>query len=174
VNFGVCAPLRSVCPDAETKTNEVSIVRTEGVLAIGILAGVASLHAAEPGRDLATLSRLSGQLVYVQDRSGQETLARVLRSNDSELVVTVAGIEHVITVGRIAKVFIRGDSLRNGAWWGGGLGFVNGVLSTQGLSCSDCAGRATAQVLLSTGVGLAIGVWIDARHAGRTEVYRHP
>ena len=144
------------------------------MLAIVFMFAVANLLAAESSRDLATLPRLSGQLVSVQDRSGQETLARVLRSNDRELVVTVAGIEQAIAVDRIARVFIRGDSLRNGAWWGGGLGFSNGVLSTQGLACSGCPGEETALVLMSTGIGLAIGIWIDARHVGRTEVYRAP
>jgi hypothetical protein len=152
----------------------MSKVRTGCLLVIGLLVVVVSLQAAEPSRDLATLSRLSGQLVYVQDRSGRETLARVLRSNDSDPVVTVAGIEQAIPVDRIAKVLMSGDSRRNVAWWGGGLGFLSGVLSTQGLSCSDCPGRATAQVLFSTGAGLAIGSWIDARHVGRTEVYRAP
>ena len=135
---------------------------------------VARVQAAEPSEDLAALSRLSGQLVYVQDRSGQETLVRVVRSTVRELIATVAGNEQVFPADRVAKVLIRGDSLKNGAWWGAGLGFLNGVLSTQGLPCPDCPGRANSQVLMSTGFGVAIGTWIDARHVGRTEIYRAP
>jgi hypothetical protein len=150
------------------------MIRTLGIATIWLLTIAAQARAAEPARNLGALGTLVGQLVYVQNGNGQETLARVVRSSDEEIVVTVAGTEQAIPARLISKIFVRGDSLQNGVWWGGALGFRNGVLSTQGSPCSKCPGRETAQVLMSTGLGIAIGTWIDAKHVGRTEVYRGP
>jgi hypothetical protein len=122
---------------------------------------------AAPTDDLRDLERFEGQLIYVQLVSAEEILARLVTADDAVLVVTVGGTRRDIASSRIHQVSIRGDRLRNGIQIGAGIGAAWGILGTQG-----GVGHPTVGVALMTALGAAVGAWVDARHVGRTVVYR--
>jgi hypothetical protein len=138
-------------------------------LIVSLAAGVALAMPAYAAStdDLRDLERFEGQLIYVQLVSAEEVLARLVTADDTVLVVTVGGTRRDIASSRIHQVSIRGDRLRNGIQIGAGIGAVWGILGTQG-----GVGHPTVGVALMTALGAAVGAWVDARHVGRTVVYR--
>jgi hypothetical protein len=119
---------------------------------------------------LSSVARYAGRLVWVQDRTGNQLLARVVSATNADLIVTLGGLPRTFPVTDVARISLEGDSLTSGATIGGAIGFPIGVLSCQGSSSEDCntLGRAAFGAALYG----AIGAWIDSRHHGRTVIYR--
>jgi hypothetical protein len=68
-------------------------------------------------------------------------------------------------------VYIRGDSVKDGALKGAVFGIGPGIFGCQG-SSSPCS--IESSLVLSMGMWSALGAWIDSRHIHRTVVYRAP
>ena len=121
---------------------------------------------------LSSVVRYAGRLVWVEDRTGSQLLARVVSATNTELTFTLGGVPRTIPVTDIVRISLEGDSVTSGAVIGGAMGIPAGVLSCQGSVTEDCSvlGRA----VLGAVVWGAIGAWIDSRHHGRTIIYRAP
>ncbi len=119
---------------------------------------------------LSSVARYAGRLVWVQDRTGSQLLARVVSATNTELILTLGGVPRTLPVTDVVRISLEGDSLTSGAIIGGAIGVPAGVLSCQGSGTEDC------NVLGRAGFGAAIwgaiGAWIDSRHYGRTVIYR--
>ena len=126
--------------------------------------------AQSPG--LSSVARYAGRLVWVQDRTGSQLLARVVNATNAELTMTLGGVPRTLAVTDIVRISLDGDSLTNGAIIGGVIGLPAGAFSCQGSVTEDCnfLGRA----ILGAVIYGAIGAWIDSRHHGRTVIYRSP
>ena len=72
----------------------------------------------------------------------------------------------------------RGDSLANGAWIGavagGGFGGGLAIAYCSGGECDGGAAEVAALVGVYTGIGVAIGVGIDAMFSHRQTIYKQP
>ena len=106
--------------------------------------------------------------VYVMDRQGQETKGKILSWTDSAIVLRVDdGATRTFRAGEAVRIDLRGDSLKNGALLGAGVGLAVGLMTSA--ACSDCGGAFTATMTLATaGIYAAIGTGIDALILGRT------
>ena len=122
-------------------------------------------------RGLSAVAPYAGRLVWVRDRTGSELLARVVSATDSELGVTVGGVGRTIPVTGIARVSIDGDSITDGMLIGAAIGVPWGVLACQGARTRCATGT---NVLAGIAISGALGAWLDARHHGRTVLYRAP
>lgn len=127
---------------------------------------------AQPARNLAALSGLSGETIYIEDRNGRETAARCLAANDREILISVGGVERRVGVADIRRITVGGDSLTNGALIGGAIGIPWGIMGCQGHRTSNCP------LAVYAGLGVAIfggvGAWIDSRRDSRKVVYLAP
>ena len=119
--------------------------------------------------------------VFVRDQAGQETRGKLLRLDDSALVILVDGTPREFELSRVSRVQKRGDSLRNGALIGSAIGFGLGLLVAGEADCrtssgyDNCgAGPRTAFALMSTAVYGLMGAGIDALIQGRTTIYESP
>ena len=121
---------------------------------------------------LSSVARHAGRLVWVQDRTGSQLLARVVSATNTELILTLGGVPRTLPVADIVRVSLEGDSLTSGAVIGGASGIPAGVLSCQGSVTEDC--NVLGRAVLGAAIWGAIGVWIDSRHHGRTVIYRAP
>lgn len=119
---------------------------------------------------LSSVARYAGRLVWVQDRTGSELLARIVSATNVELIVTLGGAPRTLQVTDIVRISLDGDSLTSGAIIGGAIGFPVGVLSCQGSVTENC--NFPARALFGAAIYGAIGAWIDSRHHGRTVIYR--
>ena len=127
------------------------------------------------------LAGLAGRhaVVYVLDADGQEFSGRLLRIDAESLTIRTRTADLPFALRNVRTIHRRGDSLRNGAIVGAGLGALFG---TVGAASSDCGGfmepsrrcngaESLSIVAVSIGVYAAIGVGIDALRHGRTRVY---
>jgi len=136
---------------------------------------------AEP-RDFSTMA--AGRTVIVVDDREQQTRGRVVRLTPDELTVRVNGTSQSFATSRVARVFLAGDSLKNGALIGLVTGAVIGAAAGTQSTCGDfwtgvrpCsgsekAGQALAAGAVFGGLGAALGAGIDAMIPGRTLVYQ--
>ena len=119
---------------------------------------------------LSSVGRYAGRLVWVQDRTGSQLLARVISATNTELTLTLGGVPRTLPVTDIVRISLEGDSLMSGALIGGAIGIPAGVFSCQGAVTEDC--NALGRAALGAAIWGAIGAWIDSRHHGRTVIYR--
>lgn len=147
------------------------IVLSAVLVALLLLPGTPAGAGAQ-GQGLSRVAASTGKLAWVIDRTGRTLLVRIVSATDSELAITVGGAPQTIPVGEIARVFLDGDSVKDGAIIGGLIGLPIGVLSCQGSVTADCdyAGHA----IIGAVIYGAIGALIDWRHHGRTVLYRAP
>jgi hypothetical protein len=115
--------------------------------------------------------------LYVIERSGQETRGKLISWSNAALVLRVDDAERTFNLGDVARVDLRGDSVKNGALIGAGVGLGMGVLMGGFADCprnqtDGCPGSRAALVLVSTAVYAAIGAGIDALIPGRTPLWR--
>lgn len=121
--------------------------------------------------------RLKGlPTVYVMDRQGQEIKGKVVSWTDSAIVLRIDdGATRTFKAGEAIRIDLRGDSLKNGALIGAGVGLGLGLLSGGFADCpgssEGCAGTRVALVFLSTAMYAAIGTAIDALIPGRTPLW---
>jgi hypothetical protein len=108
-------------------------------------------------------------IVYVTDARGSETKGKLLSWIGSEIVLETGDGPRSYKPGEAVRMDLRGDSLKNGALIGLGVGLAMGGLGAA--ACLECgAGRAT---ILATVAGLYtfVGVGIDALVPGRTPLW---
>ena len=89
-------------------------------------------------KGLLRVAPYAGKLVWVIDRAGRTLLVRVVGATEYELNVTNGGAPQTIGVKEITRVYVDGDSVKDGAIIGGLVGLPIGVLSCQGSSDSNC------------------------------------
>lgn len=179
-----------------------------GLIGAGIGAGVDALisrrqiiyQRRRPGEVQGGVEDFTGLLghraVIVVDGAGVETRGRLLRFGPEAMTVVVKGKDVVFDRQRVAAVFERGDSVRNGArngfLAGAAVGIATGVSKTQ---CGrDPVGIGVIQVFMSyepcTGeermiqgvgegallglIGAGIGAGVDALISGRRLLYQRP
>jgi hypothetical protein len=140
-------------------------------LIAGLLASPMSIAWAQ-NVGLSSVARYAGRLVWVQDLTGSQLLARVVSATNNELILTLGGVPRNVPAADIVRISLEGDSLRSGAIVGGAMGIPAGVLSCQGSVTEDC--NVLGRAVLGAAVWGAIGAWIDSRHHGRTIIYRAP
>ena len=121
---------------------------------------------------LSSVGRYAGRLVWVEDGTGSQLLARVVSATPAELILTLGGVPRTLPVTDIVRISLEGDSPTSGAIIGGAIGIPAGVLSCQGSVTEDC--NVVARAVFGAAVWGAIGAWIDSRHHGRTDIYRAP
>jgi hypothetical protein len=109
-------------------------------------------------------------VVYVMDTSGSETKGKLVSWTGSTIVVQTGATMKTFGPGEAARIDLRGDSLKNGALIGAGVGVLFGGLAS-GLDCPDCGGSRVGIFLFSVGVYAAIGAGIDALIPGRTHLW---
>ncbi|NOT43059.1 MAG: hypothetical protein HOP14_00465 [Acidobacteria bacterium] len=151
-------------------------VRVRGLclLVCLVLAGGGAVQA-QRDAPLQALAPYTGQVLTLRTRAGHDVLIRLVRAEPDRLVVTVGGLERTFGVAEIAAVSAVGDSVRNGALIGAALGAVGLVFSRGEPPCPrGCPGRRAVGAGVAVGASAAIGAWVDARHRGRTVLYRSP
>jgi hypothetical protein len=121
---------------------------------------------------LSSVARYAGRLVWVQDRTGSQLLARVVSATNAELTVTLGGVPRTFAVPDIIRISLDGDSLTNGTIIGAAIGVPAGAFSCQGSVTEEC--NFLWRAVLGAVIYGAIGAWIDSRHHGRTVIYRSP
>jgi hypothetical protein len=143
------------------------------LLAIGLcLSPSMTASAGAQERGLSRVGRYAGKPVWVIDRAGRTLLVRVVSATDLELAVTVGGSPQTIPAADIVRVFVDGDSVKNGAIIGALIGLPAGVLGCQGSVSSDC--DAAGYAIVGAVTYGAIGAFFDWLHHGRTVLYRAP
>jgi hypothetical protein len=164
----------------KTTTSALGLVAT-GLLA---LAGAAPAGAGEPARSMAALeeSVQPGTEVDVVDRQGRMVRGEFVRADGEGILVTLYGSAEGrrVPAGDVMNVTRAGDSMKNGALIGAGVG----AFSTLLVFADDSSGAAdplctTTRCKVSTGVMMTamyagIGALIDRAIKGRTVVYRAP
>jgi hypothetical protein len=128
----------------------------------------AAAPASAQSADFSSVQPKGLPTVYVMDRQGQETKGKIVSWTDSAVVLRVDdGATRTFKAGEAVRIDLRGDSLKNGALIGAGLGLAVGLMT--GAACSDCGGSFTVTMTLATaGIYAAIGTGIDALIPGRT------
>jgi hypothetical protein len=114
--------------------------------------------------------------VYVMDRQGQETKGKVVSWTDSAIVLRIdAGRTRTFQAGEAVRIDLRGDSLKNGALIGAGVGLGIGLLTSGIADCPEsgggCAGFRVSFAIVSSAIYAAIGTAIDALIPGRTPLW---
>jgi hypothetical protein len=134
------------------------------VFALVIAAAPASAQSA----DFSGVQPKGLPTVYVMDRQGQETKGKILSWTDSVVVLRVDdGATRTFKAGEAVRIDLRGDSLKNGALTGAGVGLAIGLMMSA--ACRECGGGFTIPMTLATaGIYAAIGTGIDALITGRT------
>ena len=109
--------------------------------------------------------------VYVTDRQGQETKGKIVSWTDSAVVLRGDdGVSRTFTMGEAVRIDLRGDSLKNGALTGAGVGLAIGLIMSA--ACQECgADFAVSMTLVTVGTYAAIGTGIDALIPGRTPLW---
>ncbi len=143
------------------------------IVCVALLAFVAPQLAAAQDGSAPDRPMKGAPTVYVMDVAGRETIGKIVRWSPSEIVLQAGPATKTFAMGDVARVDLRGDSLKNGAWIGAGVGAVLGVLVGGFGDCTDCgAGTGVAIALTSIGFYTAVGTAIDAMIAGRTPLWR--
>ena len=147
---------------------------------VTVLAALLSMPEAARAQDVAGswpgLNVAALETVYVTDRDGRETEGRLVGFDPDSVILFVDGAEERFLRERVARVDRRGDSLRNGALIGAGLGVTFGLLSALGSDCPEdfggsCPGVRATYFVLSTVAYTGLGAGIDALIVGRTRVF---
>jgi hypothetical protein len=147
-------------------------------------ATTASAQSAPAGQDFGALAATRTAIEVVSD-AGKETRGRLLRFDANSL--TMESHHHEITFDRqhVAKVYQRGDSLKNGMLIGLAVGAASGIfaaVATTGtcggifVAPRPCSAREKIDVAAFAGgtfgaIGLGVGAGIDALFSGRRLLY---
>ena len=117
-----------------------------------------------------------GDTVRVTDGTGVEARGTIGALSPSSLEMVIGGNRRIFSENDVRTIRQRrGDSLRNGAWWG--FGIMAG-LTLLGAAAQDVdnddAGAVVLGVLASGGFGAAIGVGVDAMIRSNEVVFSRP
>jgi hypothetical protein len=122
----------------------------------------------------AGLNQKGVDTIFVTDRAGHETKGLLVGLTDSTVTVVTAGGPQTFVADDVVRLDRRGDSLKNGALIGMGIGVI-GMLPglAEGHATCDhaCTGKAVGFVLMAEGLYAAIGAGIDAAIPGRTRIW---
>lgn len=148
------------------------VMRTLWMTALGLmwLGTSASAQVVATFADLPLRLNI-GERVTVEDRSGAAVKGTVQRLTSEEIVVTTTGGERVFTRASVSRIQRRGDSLRNGMLIGAVLGGALGGAFAGSFSGEFRASDFLQGVAIFGGVGLGLGLAVDAAHAGSTTVF---
>ena len=119
-----------------------------------------------------------GDEVWVKGHDGKEIKGKLTEVSPTSLEILSGGRDVAFGVETVKTISTRErDGLANGAWIGFGVGAGLGLLGAIGYcfgaDVDNCAGGAVGAFALHTGVGVAIGLGIDALVPGRKiEIYR--
>jgi uncharacterized membrane protein YeaQ/YmgE (transglycosylase-associated protein family) len=133
-------------------------------IAISLFAASVSAQALPEGLNTEHLST-----VFVTDKAGVQTEAKLLRLDGDGLEVIVGGAEKHYAFAELRRVEKKGDSLKNGAIAGLVVGGIIGVLSG---AMSENAADTFGIAMTSTMLYGAIGTCMDAMVVGRTTLYQ--
>src|SRR5436190_5057224 len=89
-------------------------------------------------------------IVYVMDALGSETKGKLVSWMASEIVLQTDSGQRVFKPGEAVRMDLRGDSLKNGALIGLGVGLVMGVLGSA--ACLDCGAYRAVIALTVAGM----------------------
>jgi hypothetical protein len=111
--------------------------------------------------------------LYVTDATGRETEGKLVSWMGSTLVLQTGTTTRTFAAGEVVRVDLKGDSLKNGALIGAGVGVVFGALAALSADdCDDCgAGTQVALAVTAIPFYAAIGVGFDALFHGRTPLW---
>ena len=118
----------------------------------------------------------AGDGIEVTDSTAVKTAGTLTTLTDTSIGMMVRGSELKFPIADIREIGKRGDSVRNGALIGAGIGA--GLVALGGAAwCSGyaCSRPFVDTVAASAGVGLlfaGIGALIDKAHTGHTVIYR--
>ncbi|MEN3339928.1 MAG: hypothetical protein V7647_3604 [Acidobacteriota bacterium] len=146
-----------------------------------LLLTAATARAQGFGPDVATLAN-DQPTVYILDSAGREFSGHLLRIDQQSLTIRNALGDVPFAIANVRTIDRRGDSLKNGAIVGAGVGLVLGALAAATSTCGGLLGPETSCspsyklgiVGVSTAMYAAIGVGIDALRHGRTRIYPVP
>jgi hypothetical protein len=119
-----------------------------------------------------------GDEVWVKGHDGKEVKGKLTDVSPTSLEILSGGRNVAFGVERVKTVSIREpDGLKNGArigfYVGAGVGGLGAFSYCFGADVDNCAGGALAAFALYAGVGVALGVGIDALiPGGKIEIYR--
>jgi len=116
-----------------------------------------------------------GDTVSVTDGTGAEARGTIGALSPSSLEMVIEGNRRIFAENDVRTIRQRrGDSLKNGAWWGFGI-MAGLVLLSEVAEPSDYdAGAVALGVLASGGFGAAIGVGVDAMVRSNEVIYSRP
>lgn len=151
--------------------NAIRIATFAALLSTPAAARAQSVADRWPGLNVTAL-----QTVYVTDRDGRQTEGQLVGFDPDSVLVVVNGAEERFARERVARIDRRGDSLRNGALIGAGLGVTFGLLAALGSDCPEdfggsCPGTRATYFALSTIAYTGLGAGIDGLIVGRTRVF---
>lgn len=115
----------------------------------------------------------AGDTVSVRDSTGTETTGAIKSLSSSSLVLMTLGTQRELREADVATILQRrGDSLKNGALWGFGVGLAVGAVALAAM-CYDgpCNASLALVVPYCGGLGTSIGVGVDAMITGRHVIY---
>jgi hypothetical protein len=133
-------------------------------------------------QDFGALAATRTAIDVVAD-TGKETRGRLLRFDADSLTMEVRDREVSFERQHVARIYQRGDSLKNGMWIGVGIGGALGTAVAVGTHCGGLfgpirpctAGEKATQLGGMGGVlgalGMGLGVGIDALFTGRRLLY---
>jgi hypothetical protein len=125
------------------------------------------------GAQTADAPKVKGfPVVYVTEASGRETKGRIVGWTGSSIVLQTGTTTKSFAEGEAIRIDLKGDSLKNGALIGAGVGVFLGAITGAIGDCEGCHGEQVGFVLVVIGVYAAIGAGIDALIPGRTPLWR--
>jgi hypothetical protein len=116
-----------------------------------------------------------GDTVRVTDGTGVEARGTIGALSASSLEMIIEGNRRIFSENDVRTIRQRrGDSLKNGAWWGFGIMAGLALLGAAAEAPDGNAGEAVLGVLASGGFGAAIGVGVDAMIRSNEVVFSRP
>lgn len=105
--------------------------------------------------------------VFVLSSAGDEIRGHLLKLGPDSATLLVQGARRELSLDSILRIETEGDSIKNGAFIGAGIGVVAGLLSA-----ADVGGARIPFALFSAAVWGLMGAGVDALIPGRTVIYR--
>jgi hypothetical protein len=139
-------------------------------LVVALLLPAAANAQGEPGMP----PRIAGaEVIVTQSASGEELRGRIVELSKTTLGILVDGHRVDLPIDNVLRIDTRTDSVKNGAFIGGGVFLGLAAFACAAGFAPDAAQCATG-AFFNTLFGTLAGVGIDALHRGRTTIYRKP
>ena len=154
------------------------IITGAAAAVIVLIAGSAKAQSVSDSFDALQGRVNSGTRVVVKDQTGRETEGVLTSLTASGIALTVGNDQRQWSADEVRELRRRGDSVKNGALIGMGIGlgagFVGGMamgawMSNEG---GNAAGAFLAMSALGAGIGAAAGAGFDGLRQGQTVLFR--